>query len=243
MHLDADSLERLLHGELDSGREAAVRSHLATCPACEARLEESRATEARLFGLLEDLDHEPPAMDWDAVIHPTGPRTVGARVAASIAFLLAAGGLLYALPGSPVRGWIDRVVGGGDIASPAAGTGSGERADFVSGLTVRPADSFEVVFEAPQAAGTIRVELVRTEDLEIRVRGTPVELESAPDRVTVSNTDSRSRYEILVPESAPSIRIRVAGEDVFVKRGESVQVVGRRDSAGFHILDLSGPDR
>jgi hypothetical protein len=243
MHLDAESLERLLHGELDPGREAAVRSHLATCPACEARLRESRALEARLFDLLEELDHEPPGVDWKAVVHaPTSRWRASSRIAASIAFLLLAGGILYALPESSVRGWIDRLLGRDDIEAPATGAGSGSEEASVSGLTVRPGASFDVVFATRQAVGTIRVTLVGTMDLELRILGAPVELESGPDRLTVSNVDSRSSYELLVPESAPSIRVRVRGEDVFVKDGDTVRTAALHDSAGSYVLDLGGPD-
>ncbi len=74
MHLDAETLERVLHGELDEARDAAAREHLSSCPICEAALEESRLRERRLFGLLEALDHEPPGLDWEAVEAPEAGR-------------------------------------------------------------------------------------------------------------------------------------------------------------------------
>lgn len=244
MHLDDESIERLLHGELDPDREVTARSHLATCPPCEARLKESRAMESRVFGLIGQLDHEAPEIDWEAVLRfPTPRPKTGSRIAASIAFLLLTGGILYALPESPVRGWIDHLLGRDALESPAPREGTGSKKEAaVSGLTVRPAGAFEVVFEASQASGTVRVKLVRTPDLEIRVLGTPVQLESGPDRLTVSNARSRSSYEILVPESASSIRVRVEGEDVFVMRGEEVQASELPDSAGFYVHDLGGSD-
>ncbi|MGH7567247.1 MAG: anti-sigma factor family protein [Gemmatimonadota bacterium] len=243
MHLDAETLERVLHGELDSRRDASVRSHLASCRACEARLAESRLQETRLFGLLEDLDHEPPGVDWDAVVPVANPgRKAGSLIAASIALVLAAGGILYALPESPLRGWINGLLIGDDVESTEPETGAGAKSGVpVSGLSVRPAGPFEVVFAAPQEAGAIRVTLVNTGDLEIRVVGAPVKLESGPDRLTVSNAGSRSSYEILVPDSAPSIRVRVGSATVLVKEGDDVRVTVPRGTSGEYLIDLTQP--
>lgn len=241
MHLDDESLERLLHGELDPGHEATVRRHLANCPSCEARLEETRDLESRLPGLLATLDHEAPEIDWNSALRsPSRRARAGSRIAASIAFLLLAGGILYAFPGSPVPGWIDRLRG-----SVATGThpGMGSHSEIetaVSGLSVRPAGPFDIVFEDSQAIGTIRLRLVRTPDVEIRVLGSPVQLESGPDRVTFSNAISESSYEILVPESASSIRVQVDGEEVFRTQRGQVQSAGLPDSTGFYVLDLGG---
>ena len=61
MHLDDEILERILHRELEGGGLPAAREHLRGCPACSARLEETRHREARIFGLLERLDEPAPA--------------------------------------------------------------------------------------------------------------------------------------------------------------------------------------
>jgi hypothetical protein len=244
MHLDDESLERLLHGELDPGPEATVRSHLASCPSCETRLEESRALESRLFGLLGTLDHEAPEIDWNSALDPPSTRArAGSRIAASIAFLLLAGGILYALPESPVRGWIDRLRGMDATEAPPPGIGSRSEIETpVSGLSVRPTGTFEIDFEDSQAIGTIRLRLVETFDVEIRVLGSPVQLESGPDRVTISNAISQSSYEILVPESAASIRVRVDGEEVFFTQRGDVQSAGLPDTTGSYVLDLRSSD-
>jgi hypothetical protein len=243
MHLDDESLERLLHGELDPGPEATVRSHLASCPSCEARLEESRALESRLFALLGTLDHEAPEIDWNSALSPPSTRArAGSRIAASIAFLLLAGGILYALPDSPVRGWIDRLRGMDATEAPTPpGIGSPSEIETpVSGLSLRPAGAFEIDFEYSQAIGAIRLRLVRTPEVEIRVLGSPVRLESGPGRLSVSNANSQSSYEILVPESAASIRVRVDGEEVFLTQRGKVQTAGLPDSTGFYVFDLGG---
>ena len=179
MHLDAETLERVLHGELDAERNAAAREHLSGCPACEAALEESRLRERRVFGLFEALDHEAPSLDWEAIEAPEGGRSGRLLVAASIAFVLAAG-ILYALPDSPLRGWIDRA--GSEAPAPEAEPGG---ARSISGLSILPAAPFEILFAGGQESGVIRLELADTPELEIRILGDPVDLESRPDRVTV----------------------------------------------------------
>ena len=242
MHLDDETLERLLHGELDPGPEATVRSHLASCSSCETRLEESRALESRLVGLLGTLDHEAPEIDWNSVLHPPSTRErAGWRIAASIAFLLLGGGILYALADSPIRGWIDRLRGMEVTQAPTSDIGSREEIETpVSGLSLKPGDAFEIDFKDSQAIGAIRLRFVQTPEVEIRVLGSPVRLESGPDRLSVLNANSRSSYEILVPESAASIRVRVDGEEVFLTRRGEVQSAGLPDSSGSYVLDLRG---
>lgn len=237
MHLDAETLERVLHRELDAERSAAAREHLSVCPRCNAALEESRLRERRVFGLLEALDHQAPALDWGAVEAPRtrgGPRLL---VAASIACVLAAG-ILYALPDSPLRGWIDQM--GSDAPAPAAEVGTGDP-ESVSGLSIRPTAPFEIVFLGGQESGAVRVELADTPEIEILVLGAPVSLESGPDRVTVANLGSRSSYAIRLPEAGPPITLRVGGEAVLVKSGTDVQTAAPRTEDGQYRIDLARP--
>lgn len=236
MHLDAETLERVLHAELEGERDAAAREHLAGCPACEAALEESRLRERRLFGLLEALDHEAPGLDWEAVEAPGSERRSGLLVAASIAFVLAAG-ILYALPDSPLRSWIDRT--GREAPAPEAGDGSVD-APAVSGVSVLPTAPFEIGFAGGQESGIIRVELADTPEVEIRVLGAPVDLESGPDRVTVANLGSRSNYAIRLPEAGPPVTVRVGDVAVFVKSAAGIETAAPRAESGEYRIDLVG---
>ncbi len=237
MHLDAETLERVLHGELDAERDAAARAHLSSCPACDAALAESRRRERRVFGLLEALDHEPAGLDWKAVEAPEPPRAAGLLIAASIACVLAAG-ILYALPGSPLRSWIDGI--GREAAAPEAEIEPGG-GPFVSGLSVRPTAPFEIVFAGGQESGVVRVELAETPEVEIRVLGAPVDLESGPDRVMVANGGSRSSYAIRLPEAGPPVTVRVGDEAVLVTSGTDVETAAPRTETGEYRIDLARP--
>jgi hypothetical protein len=239
VHFDEETLERVLHRELDEQRGAEAREHLAACPTCRAALEEARIRERRLFGLLEELDHAAPAMDWRAVEAPESPRSPSLLLAASIACVLAAG-ILYALPDSPLRSWIDRI--GGDAPAPGATVEGGE-AQTVSGLSIRPAGPFEIVFAGHQESGVLRVELSDTSEVEIRVLGHPVDLESGPDRVVVANIGSRSSFAIRLPEGGPPISVRIGDAVVLVQTGVDVRTAAPRTESGEYLIDLNRPER
>lgn len=241
MHLDVETLERVLHDELEPGREASIGEHLASCMDCARRLAEGRSEERCLFELLSELDHDPPATEPAAILEAARRSTARPwLIAASLALFVAGAGIVYAIPGSPVREWIQGVLGSDPSESPQPVTTQSDHG-ALSGLAVEPAYPFEIVFTDTQETGRIGVLLTQGQDLEIRVEGAPVGLESRPDRVVISNAGSRSSYEIRVPESAPLVRVRIGSRVVLVKDGEDVRTPAPRDSAGAHIIDMSPP--
>lgn len=237
MHLDEETLERVLHRELDAERDAAARSHLSDCPECSAALEDSRRRERRAFELFELLDHEAPTLDWKAVEAARSPRSSRLLVAASLAAVLGAG-ILYALPDSPLRGWIDRSGTGVGRQEPRTGdTGSGA----VSGLSIRPSSAFKIVFAGVQESGEVWVELADAPEIEIRVLGDPVALESGPDRVVVENRGSHSSYTLRLPMAGPAITIHVEDDPVLVKSGQEIRTSASRSGSGSYRIDLARP--
>jgi hypothetical protein len=237
MHLDEETLERVLHRELGAEQDDAAREHLSGCPACNAALEESRLREHRVFGLLEALDREAPGLDWTVVeaSEPRGPR--GLLVAASIACVLAAG-ILYALPGSPLRNWIDAL---GREAPVGETTVATDGSPSVSGLSIYPTAPFEIVFAGAQASGVVLVDLSDAPEVEIRVLGDPVDLESGPDQVAVANLGSRSSYAIRLPKTGPTIIVRVGESRVLVKSGSGIETAAPRTETGEYRIDLARP--
>jgi hypothetical protein len=59
--------------------------------------------------------------------------------------------------------------------------------------------------------------------------------------VSVRNRGSAASYDVVVPSSATSVEIRVAGRPVFVKRGATVTTGPRHRGDGSYIIDFSPP--
>ena len=93
--------------------------------------EEAQREEAELNALFRVLDDPPPAVSAEAlalraVMDKAAARTRGSgwmRRAAAVLLVVGVAGAAYAIPGSPVRGWVQdftRKLGGGG-GLPAAG--------------------------------------------------------------------------------------------------------------------------
>ena len=107
MHLNEEQLQRLLHGELSAGARRNAGDHLAACNECRERLVLAQRDEGEILELLRQVDHPLPAVDAEALAaRARGIGLVWGRWAAGILLVLGTVGAAYAVPGSPVRGWV-----------------------------------------------------------------------------------------------------------------------------------------
>lgn len=236
MHLDEETLQRLLHGELAGPGESRARTHLASCRECARRLEEAAREEERIFGLLETLDHAPPATGPESILAGgPAPERWRSRIAAGVAFLLVVGGIAVAVPGSPVRDWVRGALRG--EPPPAAVEADRPGEESVAGVSVDPGELIEVAFEESQERGRILVRLVRAPELQVRIHGGSPGIRVHSDRIVVANAGSAASYEILVPESAPRVRVRVGARVLFEKEDEEARAPTTRSEEGW-VLPL-----
>jgi hypothetical protein len=237
MHVDPDMLQRALHGELDPAADARDRAHVASCEECAGRWKRLEEEEERVRSLLETLDHAPPAVDVRAIVRAgSRPEWWRSRIAAGVAFLVVAGGLAWAIPGSPIREWVGSFPTG-DPPSPARETPD-EPGASASGVSVAPGDSLDVVFENPQESGTIHVRSHPGEELELRILGGRPSIRVESRRLVVANAGATSSYRIEIPASAPFVRVQVGSRTVLVKDGTTIDAAGR-DSTGAYAIPLT----
>jgi hypothetical protein len=238
MHLEEETIQRLLHRELDPPSEAPSRAHVATCPECRTRLEEAEREESTAFVLLRRLDHAPPRVTAETVMARARRRSSGwERRVAVVLLAVAAAGAAYAMPRSPLPGWVDRVVGwaGGDAPDTAtAPTGS-------AGISVEPTGPFTIVFEAEQSRGAASVLVADASHIVVRSRDSSASFDTEEERLTIRNAGSTADFDIELPRGAPRVEILVGGRRVLLQQGSLIVTDAPIDADGRYRVPLEAP--
>ena len=228
-HLDEARIQALLHGELSEQDAASTREHVKGCPACSRQLSEMAEAERIMSGLLSRLDTPPPHVEVGRVmaaaseppaleVDSRGRRN---RWVAAILLVTLIGGAAYAIPGSPLRswveGWIPKIFDQNTDPDHAPGPVP-PPAPRLGGVAVIPGPRFTIAFTSP-SEGTLRVTLVESEHLAVRAPAGTASFESGPDGLVIDARGASTAFEIDIPRSAPHVEIRVEGERVFLKDG------------------------
>ncbi len=237
-HFDDGSIELLLSGEPSEPEVRRLLDHMAGCEACSRRFEAAKQEEQEIGALLSLVDHPVPKVGVEEVIRRAtrlGRRTYIAAAAGIVLFVLAAAA--SATPGSPLRSWLVGLLG--EAREAPAQDGQGPSTGAPGGISVIPAGEFELVFEAVQEVGVLRISLTDENELAIRSIGGGPGYSIAPEHVRVENAGSTADYEITIPRSAEHVRIRVADAVVLVKRGASIVTAAVQDAAGRYVMNFA----
>ena len=194
--------------------------------------------DARLFGLLESLDEPTPDVDVEELIaRGTRRRPPGAmRWAAGLLLTFGAAGAAYAAPGSPVRGWIDGLVGGGAVVSEPHDVAPA--LDDLSGIVVVPPESSELVVELPsQSEGTISVSLTDSDGVSVAALNGAAVFDSRAQRLVVQASEVLD-YRVEIPRTA-RVTILVGSRTIFTLVAGDVTTDGVAADGGRYLVDLS----
>lgn len=235
MHLDEETIQRLLHGELDPPSVTASRAHVATCPECRARLEEAEREERTAFELLDRLDHAPPGIDAETVAARARGRSSGwERRVAVVLLAVAAAGAAYAAPRSPLPGWVDRVAGWVEGDAPDTAASPLESA----GISVEPTGPFTIVFETEQTQGAASVLVTDASHIVVRSRDSSASFATDVERLTIRNAGSTADFDIELPRGAPRVEILVGGRRVLLQEGPRIVTDAPMDDEGRYRIPL-----
>jgi hypothetical protein len=239
MHLDDEQLQRFLHGEQDEPAARAAAGHLRSCPQCRARLSEGERDQKEVFALLRLVDGPPPAVTAELIAdRARGSRVGWGRWAAGILLAAAIAGGAYAMPGSPLAGWVhavsQRVQGSEPPPAPVE-----PPMPLMAGLAVPPGEGLVILFEQVQPQSKVHVSV--GDWAEVRVRGPSgrATFGSEADTLRIGNRDSTATFEIEIPRDARKVEIRVAGTRIFAKEGPRIVAPGAGEAAKAYLLPLA----
>lgn len=241
MHLDEESLQRFVHGEVTPERESALRAHLADCIACRARLQTAKAVEQEVMAALRLLDHDAPMRRLPArATAVASPALRWRRIAAGAVLVLTTGGLAWAAPRFPFLSFVERLTGVDRAPKPvaAAPATTAPATTAPAGLAVEPGPSLVIEFDGETAGLEVSVALADTSLVSIQaLRGRP-DFAAAPGRLLVTNHDSASQIAITIPRTAVHVELRLGGQRLYLKRGSRLTSSGQVDDGGRILLRI-----
>jgi hypothetical protein len=241
MHLDDERIQRLLHDELGTA-EAETALHLESCASCRELVDEARAEERRIFGLLSQVDHPIAALDPRILL--AGRQTSGGawgRRAAAVIFGAAIAGAAYALPGSPLPAALDRLLGtGGGSRDSLPVTRTERDSARPAGIAVAAEDGLVIRLEAEGADAVAIIELTEDEEVVVRALEGSATFTSDPGRLTVRSSGP-VRLEIRIPRAAASVEVLAGSTPVFRKLDRGPVSDTPPDSTGRFVIPLRSP--
>jgi hypothetical protein len=164
-----------------------------------------------------------------------------ARWAAGVALFLVAAGVAYAVPGSPVREWVNRVVlsTNGRTSRPPRSISVTPANPGSAGIAVTPSDRFTIRFATTQKKGNAMVSMTDGPDIAINALDGTALFSSETDRVTIDNSGSEGSYEIELPRGARWVEILVAGKRLLLKRGGQIVTHSAMKPGGRYVIPLA----
>ena len=230
MHLDQDTLESMVTGDLELETRIAAEAHLATCDACRGLLQ-----DREIAGLLHHLDEPAPDVSVHDLIVRAEQRRMPShlRWAAGVLLMAMAAGAAYAAPGSPVQRWIGGLTATADVPVP----GSPSEPRYVAGVVVPLVNRLEIELR-PQATGTIDVVLDEVPDVTVEAVNGPATFDSQAERLVVEGAQGPD-YRITIPGDAVLVEVLVGATSVFRLESGEVVTIARSVAAGRYQIAFS----
>jgi hypothetical protein len=191
--------------------------------------------DAELARLLTHVDHAAPPITADDVV-ARARRAPASRFAwaAGVVLVLAAAGVTYALPGSPLRALFpEREASGAAHQAAASPAASG-------GLLLDASTPALIIFPAPVSGSHLRVVFTEASHIAVRFAPDAAAVDARPDRLLITAL-APDTFDLDVPRSARRVEVRVDGQTVFLKAGADVAAGVLPDSAGRYLVPLKGP--
>lgn len=249
-HLSEGTLQALLDGALPPGERPAAEAHLAACGECEAAARELRALNERASALLATGDVPAPVAQAQMSLRarrarraPWGGEARRALLRAAVLVLALAGVAAAAVPGSPVRAWIEDAVlpARKEALAPTVGRApappprQAAAPGAPTGVSIRPdAGTVRVVLSGASPRLLVTARMVDGDRAEVLARGrarSGARFRTAPGRIEVVGAGP-GEIEIEIPRAVRAATVEVNGHVRVAKDGDSLRVLAPAGKPG-----------
>jgi hypothetical protein len=193
--------------------------------------------------LLRTLDHDPPRVNAEAVAaRARAPQFAWKKWAAGIGLTFGLASTAYAVPGSPLPGWIGTIIeqlGGGPGRSTQAPAPAQSGEPALAGIALVPGRELVILFTSSQPQAQARVSLTDGAEVVVRASSGAATFTSEVDRLIIDNMASAATFEIRIPRVAPRVEIRVGDHRIFLKDGPHITTEQPPEAQGFYLLPLT----
>jgi hypothetical protein len=255
MHPEEGTLLALLDGELHGPERARVASHVETCAECAAVVRDMEGMKALFGGAVARTDVPAPA-DW--ALHSVrrraraghGVQIRRALLRAAI-FVLGFAGIAYAaVPGSPVRGWLGKLVApratpaAEPVLKPAPVPPAEARERSPAGVSIEPeAGGVRVVLSGSGPDLRVRARVSDGERAEVFATGEAAgaRFRTGPGRVEIVGARG-GEVTVSLPRSARTAVIESDGRVLLSREGGRVRVMApATERSGQEMVFRVGP--
>jgi len=247
-HLGEGTLQALLDGALPPGERSAAEAHLAGCGECAAAGRELRALNERASALLATGDVPAPVAQAQMSLRARRARrgqwgdARRALLRAAVLVLGLAGVAAAAVPGSPVRDWIEDAVLPAKKETLAPGVGRAPAPPpreavpgSPTGVSIRPdAGAVRVVLSGASPRLQVTARLVDGDRAGVLVRGRAMQgarFRTGPGRIEVVGAGP-GEIEVEIPRAARAAALEVNGRVLVAKDGDSLRVLAPAEAPG-----------
>jgi hypothetical protein len=237
-HLDEGVLQALADGEVLPGGRRAAEAHVAGCGACAAQLAALRGNRSLLAGALARVDVAPPTAQAQMALRRRraragwwGAEARAALLRAAALLLVLGGAAAAAVPGSPLRAWLD-----GPAAAPApAPRAPAPRVHEVAppppppaaGVSILPdGGRVRVVINGAARGLRVHARMADAELVEVAASGpaASARFRTSPGRVEVVGAGA-GEVRIALPRGAETAAVEVDGVVYLAKAGDRLRAV------------------
>jgi hypothetical protein len=243
MHLDDETIQRLLDPEVPVTVSTSAEAHLRSCAECRSKLAEAKRDEAWTFEQFRQLDHLAPHVSVQSIVARSARKSYSwQRLAAGIVLAIGMAGIAYAAPGSPLPGLLDRVIG---LVMPAPAPPSSRipppAPPNPAGIAVDPGERLTIAFPSRETPDTAVVSLTEGNEVVVRALGGTTTFDWEATRLLIRHSGAPARFDIGIPRNAPWVELKAGERSMLVKRNSRVTADVAPDSGGRYRLIISSP--